>query len=215
MSKNYPIEVLHWSGMTDDNLPDLKKILIESPELVNSVSNKNDNGLIIASRSNNIAMVKYFIENTNIDINCVGIDGNAFMAAISEGNIEIAKYLLEHSNMNILSINSKEQTPYHLAAYLGLDEIIEILIEKGFDINILNNNHENCLFDFINGYTYHKNYWCFEIIKTHMTKEVIFTSNKNFITIIDYMDYLIESSINPFQKEARIKYFTALKYALN
>mgnify|MGYP003333903406 CR=1 FL=1 len=60
-NEHYPIEVIHWAGMTDECLPDLKQLLEKYPDYINTKNGYNDNALIVAARTGNADIVKYLI----------------------------------------------------------------------------------------------------------------------------------------------------------
>ena len=133
MPKNYPIEVLHWAGMTDNCLSDLQTIIEESPELINTCTTDGDNALIIASRVNNPAIVQYLVEETAINIAQKGYHGNAFLVAVKENHQNIAMYLAKNG-VDIHAVNAEGKGAFHLAALNGNDDITEFLLEKNSNI---------------------------------------------------------------------------------
>ncbi|CAG2238020.1 unnamed protein product [Mytilus edulis] len=59
------------------------------------------------------------------------------------GHLEITQLLLQnHSNINQPDISNL--TPLHLAAIEGYNDVVEISIENGCDINACDINHVNC-----------------------------------------------------------------------
>lgn len=214
MQKNYPIEVLHWAGMNDSYLYELKRIIHESPELLNTTSKTNDNALIIASASNNIEMVKYLVEYTDIDQTLVGDSGNAFLAALKHNNTAIALYLAKHSKISIYEHDSTGKSAYHIAAFYGNDDVIQFLLEKEVNINCVDDNLRNCLFYFVDNYTMHNNYVCFDYLEGNMDTDILKCSDKYNYNIIQYIDSLINNSENHIQKMLRIKAFAPLRAIL-
>jgi ankyrin repeat protein len=213
MKKNYPVEVFHWAGMTDACLPDLKKILEQSPELIHSLTDDNENALIIASRVNNLKIVEYLIEETSINIHQISDSGNAFLVALQYNYVPIALYLAQ-KGLNINTKNKDGKTSYHMAALNGNDDMLEFLIQNNISANQLDYFGNNAIFDLISYYNSHKNYWCFELLKDNMTHDILFASNQNGFTLISYMEYLIGDSTNKIQKEARVEQFSPLISAL-
>jgi serine/threonine-protein phosphatase 6 regulatory ankyrin repeat subunit B len=119
-----------------NNHIEIIKVLIENGA---NIDTKNSNGrtaLLVASFFNNVEAVKYLIEYGGADIN-VKDKGNEnfFHLAISRGHIETIKLIVEN---NYISIDSM----YHssilvLAVIQGDIDLINILINKGADINRL------------------------------------------------------------------------------
>lgn len=214
MQKNYPVEVLHWAGMNDSYLYELKRIIHESPELINSMTSSNDNALIIASASNNIEIVKYLVEYTDINQTLVGNNGNAFISALKHNNTAIALYLANHSKIAIEQTDETGKSAYHLAAYYGNHEVIEFLLEKQLEINCFDNNLRHCLFYFVDNYIMHNNYLCFDFLESNMTTETLRKTDKYNYNIIQYINVLINNSDNNIQKILRTKAFAPIKAIL-
>lgn len=213
MPKNYPIEVLHWAGMTDNCLSDLQTIIEESPELINTCTTDGDNALIIASRVNNPAIVQYLVEETAINIAQKGYHGNAFLVAVKENHQNIAMYLAKNG-VDIHAVNAEGKGAFHLAALNGNDDITEFLLEKNSNINLVDYRGENCLFSLIQNYTSHKNYWCFELMQSNMKPDILFKTNINGVNIIQYMDDLVLNSTNKIQQAVRTEQYNPLKNIL-
>ena len=99
--KYYPIELLHWSGMNDENIDKVKIILDTHPEYINTLNSLHDNALIIACRMGNLEIAKYLVENTNIDIQHATKEGNALTVAVEKKHKEIIDYLVLNSDIEI------------------------------------------------------------------------------------------------------------------
>jgi ankyrin repeat protein len=214
MQKFYPIELFHWAGMTDQCIDDLKVIIQEAPELINSITQDGDNALIIASRVNNIKIVEYLIEETTINRHQSGHEGNAFLVALKANNTKIALYLAKHANSNLTLRNQSGKTAFHHAALNGNDDIVEFLLEQNLDVNLLDYDQQNVLFDLLTNYTSHKNYWCFELLQSNMNDTTIAQRNVKGVNIIDHMHQMIEDSTNIVQKAARKEYYKPLENLL-
>ena len=138
----YPIEALHWAAMKDENLNELKAILKKYPEYINATNIKNDNLLIVATRVGNFEIIKYLIEEENIDTNHSTTEGNALLIAIQNRKMDIAKYLIER-NIDIHSIDNRGQNSLFIASQTGNDQLIETLINKNVNVNHLDNHNQN------------------------------------------------------------------------
>lgn len=83
------------------------------------------------------------IEN-GADIELPNEDGHtALYSACIRGQIETCRHLIDKAELN--SKNNDGWTPFHVASYLGHVAIVELLIEKGANIEILNNDGGNAL----------------------------------------------------------------------
>lgn len=211
-----PIEFLHWAGMNDDCLDKVKELVLTQPELLNSVNSFQDNALIIAARTGNKAIAQYLI-STNIDIQHRTTEGNAFLIALDTNRREIAKMLIDDGRIDLFCLDHKQQNALFSAAKHGDDDMIEFLVDKGLDINHLNDEGNHVLFPFMEGYTKHENYWCFEVILSLMKPEIIFQNNRSGINIIDFMNWLEEDALeqNNFIRHKRLqKNFIPLRNVL-
>lgn len=215
MIKNYAIEVLHWAGMNDNCLDDLKYLLFDSPELINSINDDNENALIIAARENNIEIVKYLVEETAIDIHTVSkIDGNAFLSAVKKENIQVAMYLANVAKLDMQCVNSLGKNAYHLISVYGNSEFIEFLMKNNVNINHLDNNDCNCMFDLLENYPIHKDYLSFDLFENNINHSILFKPSKKGLNVISYMDFLIDSSRTPIQRLIREEYYIPLQNLL-
>lgn len=188
MKKYYPIEVLHWSGMNDDCLDDLKSILMHHPEYINVMNPYHDNCLMIASKMGNIKMVEFLVKSTEIDINHSNNDGNALNIAVSNNQTDIVKFLIENTFISTKQKNVQGKSIYHLAAQKGNADLVEFFLEKQLDITILDNKNRHCLFDLIESYVAHKNYWCFELIQENLPQNIFMTKGSDGKDILQYTE---------------------------
>jgi len=80
--------------------------------------------------------VSYILQSGNVNLSTTDEDGNTFLhfAAIYENNGRIARELIDHG-INIDSVNNEGQTPLHVAASKGNNEVVKILVSLGADIN--------------------------------------------------------------------------------
>lgn len=194
-TKHYPIEVIHWAGMTDECLPDLKKILDLYPDYINTQNGYGDNALIVAARTGNIQIIKYLIEETNIEKNVIVNEGNVLTVACKYNKKDIVQYLLAQ-NFDIEYADNIGYTPLFYIAQHGDDDILELLHSKNVNYSHLDNEKQNVLFSFVNGYLTHRNYYAFELLEMNLSNEILFHKNNIGQDIVSYMEYLIEQSQN-------------------
>lgn len=200
--KYYEIELFHWAGMLSDNVEQIKDILIQHPEYIDSTNNLGDNCLMVAIQSGNINIVKYLINQTNIDINFQYIDrfdfpgDSALMCSILNNKKEITEIILAKKNININLVNAKGKNVYHLAAFKGDADLIEKLINIDLHggINTLDKKNQHCLFDFVDNYIKTKDLWCLDLILENMSKNTLNTKNAQNLNIIDYIKNKMEDN---------------------
>lgn len=214
MKKNYPEEFLYWAGMSDEYIMELKLILFENPELINSTNKIGDNALTLAARMNNLKICKYLIQNTDINIYHENEYGNAIMNALHKRNIELAWFLIQNTDISLHKINSIGENVYFKAAIYGLDEFIDYFLENNVNINILNNEKKHCLFPLVEYFNNHQNGWCFELIQSNLPLETIFSKNKDGYTIINYMEKIIANTEEGIARRTREEQLLPLKNRL-
>lgn len=123
------------------------KSLIRSGGNVNSII-FNNTPLDFAVDCNKKEIVALLIES-GADVNRLNEDGYApIHKALRRDFLEIAKLLLlaKNADVNIRS-NGNKWTPLHKAALDGHEEIVELLIKKGANVNITNPVNETPLHD--------------------------------------------------------------------
>lgn len=205
----YPIELLHWAGMQDKHLCMIEDILEQYPEYINTLNNHNDNALIIATRLNNIAIVKYLLEKTDIDYKQRNKEGNFFMIAIKYGHEKLVKMVTEEylHKVDLNEKNYEGKTFAHLAANKGYDFIFENPEFIAPYIHIKDDFGQSCLYDALDGYVSHRNFWCFDLIQEHFTLDNLIETNNSSLNIINYFykKKLIEFSTvaDPTSKKSR------------
>ncbi len=194
--KYYEIELFHWAGMLSDNVAQIKDIVQSHPEYLFATNKLGDNCLLVAIQSGNINIVKYLINETDIDLNFQFIDrfelpgDNALMCSVVNNKKEITEFILENTNIKIDAVNAKGKTVYHLAAFNGDADLIEKLInlDDNRNINNLDRNNQHCLYDFIDNYIKTKDLWCLEVLLENMELNTINNKNKEELTIADYIE---------------------------
>ncbi len=204
----YDIELFHWVGMPDDHIENVIEILNAHPEYYNITNKFGDNCLFIATQSGNFEIVKYLVENTEIDINHQNLDrlgnieDNVLMYALKYQRYEIANYFINQKSINFKTKKSDGKTIYHLVAEEGNDDFAESLIEKDKSeaIRILDKKNQHCLFDFIENYFMHKNFLCFDLLQERLTPEILLTKNINGVNIIEFIQSIQLENISK-QKE--------------
>ena len=148
--KYYPIELLHWSGMSDEFLDKVKEILTLYPDYIHTLNSMNDNALIIACRVGNLEITKYrvgnleitkyLVENTNVNIQHRTGEGNALTVAVQQGRAEIANYLVLNSNIEVERDALNEDILKILEIkknYKNLQDTLEN--DKNSNANLINN----------------------------------------------------------------------------
>ncbi len=83
-----------------------------------------------AAGKGNLEFVKYLIENYEINLTAVNIQGNNILhIAALNSQLKIIKYLLEYTNLDPLTVGIGGSNILHIAIYKGNLELIKYLIE--------------------------------------------------------------------------------------
>jgi len=170
----------------------VKDILSIHPEYINKINGGYENCLFIAAKTGNLNMVKYFIEETEININYKTPDGNVLFVAIENSKLDVVDYLLSCPKVKINDLNSFGETIYHSIAKIGNSDLMEKVMSLnpiGISLKSVDFDKRNCLFNLIDNYVKHKDYWCFELIQQELTKEDLLTKDENNQNILDFIIY--------------------------
>ncbi|MBN9542526.1 MAG: ankyrin repeat domain-containing protein [Alphaproteobacteria bacterium] len=86
-----------------------------------------------------LEVVKYLINETNVNINIKHFNGDTLLHQASmRGYFEIIKYLIEEKNMNVDILNNSRETPLKYASRNGHLKTVKYLVKKGANTNICN-----------------------------------------------------------------------------
>lgn len=200
-NKRYGIEVLHWAGMKDEFLSNLKDILIENPHFINFENQYGENAIHIAAKMDNVKIVKWLIENTNIDFNKTIDKGNALSIAVEHNSIKTANYLINETNIDYKVTTKEGKNIFHLLMQHGNESLIEQLLTKyPQGINCLDNKNEHCLFDFILYFSKHKKYYLFDILQESIDPDIFKVINLKKQNLLDFTLSIIEDSHTKIEK---------------
>ncbi|XP_067653124.1 ankyrin-3-like [Haliotis asinina] len=70
---------------------------------------------------------------------------NILHCACGGGNVEIVNYILKRNTLDVNSKGHEEKTPVMLAASHGKSEVFDILMKKGADLSVTDENDDNIL----------------------------------------------------------------------
>ena len=105
----------------------------------------------LASRSDDVILLNYFIEK-DVDVNQPDSDGNtAFMNAVSRNNIETIAFLLKQVK-DINAVNKKGESALALATQYNSSEVVQFLIKNNADVSVIDANGNNLSYYLINSY---------------------------------------------------------------
>jgi ankyrin repeat protein len=132
----------------NNNLNILKLLIEKYPDYINRTFADSSTPLYIACQNGNIDIAAYLFENganSTIKYNSY----TPLFLACQKNNIQIVKILLADV-MSINEVNKNGNIPLHVALNNGYEDLIKLLIRRGSDLSIKNNNGKSCM-DIING----------------------------------------------------------------
>lgn len=122
---------------------EIKIIMEQNPEVINSVNEEGYSPLILACYKGNLAVASFFIHNVK-DINGNSTMGTPLMAAVVKRNSEIVKLLLENkANPNITDVNGTTALMY--AVQFKNYEIATMLIKAKANPDLKDNRGHSAL----------------------------------------------------------------------
>ncbi|KAL1616289.1 hypothetical protein SLS56_011474 [Neofusicoccum ribis] len=116
------------------------KLLLEKRAKVNSKSKRYGTALTVAAHKRHVPIVGTLIA-TGADVNINGKFGTALHAAASSGCEGSAALILEQKKLWLNEHGDRFGTALHSAAYNGHDRIVEMLLDKGFDVNNMSRSY--------------------------------------------------------------------------
>jgi ankyrin repeat protein len=112
------------------------------------LNNKSfDDALFAATKECNIDIIRYLVEQRNVDVNIKDEKGQTPLHFATEScNISIIKYFVEQGRADVNIKSNTNQTPLQIAINRDSIDIIKYLVEKGrADVNIISGYHEETL----------------------------------------------------------------------
>ena len=120
------------------SVAEVEQFLKKEPDAINKLSDRGVTPFILACYRGNNDVAKYLMNN-GADVNVCTSEGSAIYGIIFKNNTEMLSYILE----NGISPNDTCQfhqfgRPLHMAMALKRYEIVEILLKKGADKSLPN-----------------------------------------------------------------------------
>lgn len=210
-NQRFGIEVLHWAGMKDEFLPCLKDIISTHPEFINFENRFGENALHIATRVNNIEIVKWLIEDTDINYQKTVDKGNALLIAIENNCFQIANYLIDKTDIDYTVCTKNGKNIFHLLMRRGNDNLIEkMLVKYPEGINVLDNYQQNCLFDYILYFVQHKKYYLFDFLLEYISPSIFKTSDNQNKNLLQFTYNYIADSDSDLEKSLKEELYSPL-----
>ena len=93
----------------------------------------SQNSLHSASAAGRLDMVKYLVEEMNVDLLSKDLEGDIPLHhAASNGQLSVVKYFIEEKRVFVDTPNDNGKTPLHYAAAAGQLEVVKYLIEQAY-----------------------------------------------------------------------------------
>lgn len=147
MPSSYGDGALH-SAVYHKDYDQIARIL-KNKENINQRSDKGFTPILIAVKEGDEKMVKFLEErgaNIYERITIGKLKGvNALHLATFSGNVPLARYLLDKGFSPNERITGSETSPLHIAASICKTEVVDLLIERKVDVNILDKNKRTAL----------------------------------------------------------------------
>lgn len=127
---------------------ELVKLFVEHGLDIKSVNEKTSSQLMRDTcESKNLDLVKYLIEECEIDVNFETEHKITFLhMACALGNLDLVKYLVEEHKMDVECKMEDNTTTLYLACMEGNLEVVKYLIEQHkMDASYRNDNDKSCL----------------------------------------------------------------------
>lgn len=107
------------------------ELLLEHGADINSCNSHGSNPLLIAAQYGHLEMVKMLVEK-GAKLDCADGDGDTpLILAIGQRRKDVSEYLVGREGIDILSANVVGDTPVDLAAAVGYDNVLRVLVERG------------------------------------------------------------------------------------
>jgi xylan 1,4-beta-xylosidase len=107
-------------AIKNQDLEQLKQLLIQKPECIDDVDEKGIPASFIAAKTGNLAIVKYIVEYSRASMNLVdAMNRKILHYSAMSGNVALNRYLVERVGMSIVEPDGNLVTPFHLAHNLG------------------------------------------------------------------------------------------------
>lgn len=166
-------------AIEDGNVEQIKALVKEDSDIVNSVNRHGDSCLLIAVANKQIKIVKYLIKiGAHLDV--VGQDDfTPLMLAVSVGSLDIAKILVNSGAKVDFSNDSYGITALMLASSLNKALIVEFLLENEADTEIEDMDGDSPLLLAVSR-------GCLDVVKLLVKFGAnIYFKNKNGFTAVD------------------------------
>ena len=115
---------------------------------VNAADCDGMTSLMCASQNGHLEIVRFLVERDGATVNAAQTDDGytALMWASQMGYLEIVRLLVHRAGLNINAADSHGYTALHLACSGGLEAVAGLLVSRGADPSLLDNQGRSALF---------------------------------------------------------------------
>ncbi|XP_067653188.1 serine/threonine-protein phosphatase 6 regulatory ankyrin repeat subunit A-like [Haliotis asinina] len=136
--------ILHWA-CRGGNVKIVTYILIQNIVDINGKGDKEITPVMLAAYHGKTEVFDILVKK-GADLSVIDEEGdNMLLWACRGGNVKIVNYILIQNIVDINAQNNGGETPVMLAANSGDREIFDILVRKGADLSVIDNNTDNIL----------------------------------------------------------------------
>ena len=138
---NDGLTVLHWAAVSGD-VPTIKVILENRPELLSVKDNDGRTALHIAANNGKAEAVYYFTQK-GLSVDALDSSGATVLhhAALG-GNLDVVRIVLFSNFIHVWSQTATGKTPIHVAASEGYKDVVELLLTFEQGVRDLQQNNE-------------------------------------------------------------------------
>ncbi|XP_046582590.1 putative ankyrin repeat protein RF_0381 [Haliotis rubra] len=155
------------------NIKIVKYILTQDVVVIDSKGFEDMTPVLLAADVGNIEVFDILV-NKGADLSVVDKDGESILhLAIRERNVKMVNYILTQDMADIDSKGSKDMTPVLLEAYMGNIEVFDILVNKGANLSVVNEDGDNVLHLAIRGENV-------KMVNYILTQDIVDINSKGF-----------------------------------
>lgn len=129
------------------SIEELKVLVQNKPDIINSSSKEGYTPLTLACYSGNNEVAKYLINNVK-NINSKSSYGTPLMAAVVKNNLELTKLLLQ-KKVDVNATDPNGTSALHYAVMFGLEDLTKLLVQEKAKTT-LEDNRGNTALDYAN-----------------------------------------------------------------
>ncbi|XP_067668045.1 ankyrin repeat domain-containing protein 50-like [Haliotis asinina] len=136
--------ILHWACY-GGHVAMVKHVVSKNMVNTNIKGRDDRTPLMCAARQGIKDMFQLLVSKGGLPSHVDRDGNNILLLACWGGNVKIVDYILSHDNVDINGKGQSGRTPLMGAAYKGHDKIFDLLVTKGADVNVVDDDGDNVL----------------------------------------------------------------------